>query len=256
MAPAFIMVAPTGARRTPADHPALPVTLPDIVETARACHAAGAAALHLHIRDDQGVHSLDPGRYRETLAELARTVPTMRVQVTTESAGIFSVGDQLATLTALHPEWVSLSIREVAREPELADRVYGTCAAAGTEIQHILYDTDDIRLLTEWTSKGIVRPDQTSVILVLGRYSAGQVSNPADLPPFHAQLSTGHRWMLCAFGAREHECLRAAHALGGDLRVGFENSLTDATGTPHASNAASVAALIASLGQQTERNTV
>ena len=55
--------------------------------------------------------------------------------------------------------------------------------------------------------------------------------------------------MLCAFGPREHACLVHAARLGGNLRVGFENSLVDATGSPHADNAASVASLI----QQLER---
>ena len=68
----FVMVAPTGARRGKADHPALPVTLPEILNAAVACHAAGADGFHLHIRDDAGVHSLDAGRYRETLEALAR----------------------------------------------------------------------------------------------------------------------------------------------------------------------------------------
>ena len=68
----FLMVAPNGAMRGKADHPALPVTIPETVETARACFQAGADALHLHIRDDQGRHTLDPGRYHEALVPLER----------------------------------------------------------------------------------------------------------------------------------------------------------------------------------------
>lgn len=49
--------------------------------------------------------------------------------------------------------------------------------------------------------------------------------------------------MVCAFGPSEHLCLSAAGQAGGALRVGFENSLTDAAGIPHRDNAASVAAL-------------
>lgn len=67
-----LMVAPTGARRGKADHPALPVSIPEIVATAVACFAAGARAIHAHVRDAGGLHSLDPGLYRELLAELHR----------------------------------------------------------------------------------------------------------------------------------------------------------------------------------------
>lgn len=243
----LIMVAPTGARRGKADHPQLPITLDEIVATAEACFAAGAPALHLHVRDDAGVHSLDTGRYEAALQALAETVPAMRIQITTESAGIFDVPAQLNCLEAVRPDWASVSIREIARAPELAARLYGGCAEAGTEVQHILFDRDDVALLQDWQGKGIVRPDQTSVIFVLGRYTKGQESDPADLLPFLDAMPERQDWMVCAFGRREHECLLATANAGGTLRVGFENSFIDADGAPHDSNATSVARLMARL---------
>ncbi|WP_406649786.1 3-keto-5-aminohexanoate cleavage protein [Aliisedimentitalea scapharcae] len=243
----LIMVAPNGARRTHADHPALPVTLSETIATARSCHRAGADALHLHVRDDAGAHSLDPGRYREALDELANAVPDMAVQITTESAGIFDVPAQLNTLNRVAPKWASISIREIARAPALADPVYGTCADNGTRVQHILYDTADAALLQAWTARGIVRPSQSDVILVLGRYVAGQTSNPQEIAPLLDTLHPGTNWMLCAFGANEHNCLIQAARLGGDIRVGFENSLCAADGTLYPDNAASVADLTAQL---------
>lgn len=248
----FIMVAPTGARRGKADHPSLPITLPEILRTALACHAAGANALHLHIRDDAGNHSLDAGRYRETLEALAKAAPTLLVQVTTESAELFSVSDQLACLTQLRPAWASISLREIARDPDLAPRVYATCADAGTRVQHIAYDHHDLALLQGWQAKGIVRADQSDVICVLGRYSKGQTSTTSDLGPFLAHMPHGRGRMLCAFGPHEHACLAAATAHGFDLRVGFENSLIDAKGVPHPDNAASVTALISLLQRNAE----
>ena len=65
--PALIIVAPNGARRTRDDHPALPVTIEQTVETAVACRQAGAGAIHLHVRDEKGRHSLDPGLYTEAV---------------------------------------------------------------------------------------------------------------------------------------------------------------------------------------------
>ncbi|MEP2531187.1 3-keto-5-aminohexanoate cleavage protein [Shimia sp.] len=240
----IIMVAPNGARRDKADHPALPLTLPEILQTAQACHAAGAQALHLHVRDDTGTHSLDAGRYREALDELAHSVPTMRVQITTEAAGIYDVAQQLACLEQVRPGWASISVRETLRNPDLAPRIYAACADMGCDVQHILYDTDDIALLTQLMATGIVRPDQSSVLFVLGRYSAGQTSNPSDLDPFLNALPDVANWMLCAFGPREHACLAHAAQKGGNLRVGFENSLVTADGSPHTDNAASVTSLI------------
>lgn len=246
----FIMVAPNGARRGKADHPALPITTPEIVATAQACFAAGADAMHLHIRDDQGNHSIDAGRYAEVLTELAAQVPDLAVQITTEAAGIFDVPAQFNCLRDLRPDWASISVREIARAPELAAKIYATCADQGTKVQHILYGLDDIDLLREWQGNGTVSADQTDVLFVLGRYTTGQVSSPADLDPFLDAMRDAKNWMICAFGAQEHECLAYAAKRGGALRVGFENSLTDAQNHPHLDNAASIKALRALLKKE------
>jgi len=243
----FIMVAPNGARRGKVDHPALPITTDDIVATATACHAAGADALHLHVRDAQGAHTLDADRYLEALAALEAVLPDMPVQITTESAGVFDVAAQLTCLQDVKPRWASISVREIARSPDLADSVYGTCAENDTKVQHIIYNTDDIALLADWRAQGSVRPNQSVVIFVLGRYTQGQISNPNDLAPFLEHWHSGAPWMVCAFGQQEHQCLTHAARHGGTLRVGFENNMTDAHGRPYADNAASVAALCALL---------
>jgi len=237
------MVAPNGARRGKSDHPALPVTLPEIIDTARACHEAGADALHLHVRDDDGAHSLDAGRYREALSELKAQVPGMRTQITTEAAGVFDVAAQRACLRDVQPEWASISIREMARDPDVAWRVYDLCAEQGTEVQHILYDTDDATLLRDWQERGIIRSNQTSTIFVLGRYTTTRHASPADIAPFRAALPGAANWMVCAFGPQEHACLVAAAEQAGNLRVGFENSFTAADGAVHTDNAASVTIL-------------
>lgn len=243
----FIMVAPNGARRVKTDHAQIPLSVFEITATARACQSAGADGIHVHVRDDTGKHSLDAGRYLEILKELSLAVPGMRAQITTESAGIFELPEQLACLEQVKPSWASISVREVAKAPELADRLYGTCTENATEVQHILYDTDDVALLQDWQSKGIVRPNQNSVIYVLGRYTKGQVSNPDDLHTFLDAHPERKNWMVCAFGAQEHECLQKAAAAGGDLRVGFENSLHDSNDQLHNDNASSVAALVRKL---------
>ncbi len=237
----YVLVAPNGARRGHADHPAIPLTTSEIVATAQACHAAGADGVHLHVRNEDGSHSLDAGRYAETLAELRQTVPGLDVQITTEAAGVFDVQAQFECLRRVQPEWASVSVREIARAPEMAARVYALCAEQGTRVQHILYDASDARQLEEWKKQGVVREEQQDRLLVLGRYSTGQESGPEDLDAFPADTSP---WMVCAFGRREHECLLAAASRGAGIRVGFENSLVNADGDIWPDNAASVAALM------------
>ncbi len=240
----YILVAPNGARRGPSDHPRLPVSMEQIVETARACFESGANGLHLHIRDPEGQHSLDSGQYLETLAELRQAVPGLELQITTEAVGVYDVPAQFACLEQVRPEWASISVREIARASELADKVYGLCSDQGTRVQHILYDAEDAALLAQWQKAGIVRGGQTESLFVLGRYTSGQQSSPQDLDVFPTGASP---WMVCAFGTQEHACLTYAAQQGGDVRVGFENSLTDESGTLWKDNTASVSALVAML---------
>lgn len=243
MSSPYLLVAPNGARRTHKDHPALPVSLDEIVATAASCQLAGANGLHLHVREDDGTHSLDAGRYLETIAAISETTPELDIQITTEAAGIFDVASQLTCLEKVAPNWASISVREIARSPELVDRVYGTCANNGTRVQHILYDAEDAALLDRWQAEGTVRETQLDRLLVLGRYATGQKSQPSDLDVFLTNGTPKDSWMVCAFGPMEHACLARAAELGGDVRVGFENGLTDEHETPWADNAASVAAL-------------
>ena len=75
------------------------------------------------------------------------------------------------------------------------------------------------------------------LLFVLGRYSAGQTSDPRGLLPFLDELSHEAPWMVCAFGTGEHRCAATAAALGGHVRVGFENNLALKDGSPAGSNA-------------------
>ena len=63
----LITVAPTGAETSKQDCPQLPTTLEELVKTAQECEAAGAAMIHVHIRDDEHRPTLDLGRLKETV---------------------------------------------------------------------------------------------------------------------------------------------------------------------------------------------
>lgn len=247
MSAPLIMVAPNGARRGKPDHPMLPVRTEETVSEAIACHRAGAGALHLHVRDDAGQHSLDAGRYLEALQEVAKAVPTMALQITTESAGRYGPEAQYDCLEQVKPDWASISVREIARDAALAPRLYGLCADRGTRVQHIAYDAEDLELLRQWRRTGVVRPEQDEVICVLGAYAPPRAGAPSDLDPLLPSLN-GLRFAVCAFGAQEQSCLiDAAHRGAEILRVGFENNLTAPDGKLWTNNAAAVSSLRTSL---------
>ncbi|OIQ39440.1 MAG: 3-keto-5-aminohexanoate cleavage protein [Roseobacter sp. MedPE-SW] len=245
MADYQITVAPNGARRQKSDHPKLPITPLELAQTASACQAAGAKVLHLHVRDEAGVHSLDARRYREAMAAVRAAAPGMEIQITTESAGIYPPSAQLACLQALRPQAASIAVREMAQDPAVAARGYALCAENGTEVQHILYGPSCIAQLVAWYAEGVVPVQMRGVIFVLGKYAPATPAQPQELAPFvTAARAMDLNWSLCAFGRDERACLLAAIKAGGNARVGFENNLETPEGALLEDNAAAVAALV------------
>lgn len=241
-----IAVAPNGARRVKADHPAIPLTPREIAATAATCADAGATVLHLHVRDDAGRHSLDVERYRAAAAAVRDGAgDRLVIQATTEAVGIYSAHEQMAMVRALRPEAVSLAIRELAVDDAEAADFFAWVDRAGIAPQYILYDTADRDRLVALQARGIVPQAAPNALFVLGRYTAGQQSDPRALLPFLAGWPADWPWSLCAFGAAEAACVAAAAALGGHARVGFENNMTLPDGRVASGNEALVANLAA-----------
>tara|TARA_R110002124_G_scaffold86958_4_gene224302 strand:+ start:1884 stop:2633 length:750 start_codon:yes stop_codon:yes gene_type:complete len=249
MKPFKLTVAPNGARLQKSDHPALPISIAEIVACARDCFVAGADEIHLHVRHSDGCHSLDAGQYSEALTELALVVPEMSVQITTESAGVFDVDAQLACLQSLKPSAASISVREMARNADLAKRVYGLCADVGTNVQHILYSPECVTQLLKWRADGTILAAQKDAIFVLGHYNPPVLATPSHLDVFLNAID-GHdiTWSACAFGLNEHACLSRAIQMGGHARIGFENNHQSADGKIFADNSASITAFLAQQG--------
>ena len=251
--PCLIMVAPNGARRTKADHPALPITPAELARTASQCLEAGAAAIHLHVRDRDGGHTLDTDAYRAALSAVRGAVgDRMICQVTTESVGLYGPDEQMAMVRELRPEAVSMAVRELVpdtgHEAE-ANRFFAWMAAERIRPQFILYDRNDVRRFNELRQRGVIPDGSAFLLFVLGRYTPGQQSEPRDLLPFLGDWDPSDRWAMCAFGRREGVCALTAAALGGHSRVGFENNLTLSTGETAPHNAALVAEAVAAARQ-------
>ncbi|WP_280191314.1 3-keto-5-aminohexanoate cleavage protein [Delftia sp. PS-11] len=242
--PLIITVAPNGAYKQPSDHPALPITPQTLAATARACRDAGAAMIHMHIRDAQGRHSLDVDGYREAQRVVREAVGTqMVIQITSEAAGVYQALEQIAMVEALRPEAVSIGLREIDR-PEVGEeglaRFFAGLVRERAMVQVILYDVADLRRWQALRARGVVPEAPWFLLFVLGRYSAGQTSRPQDLLPFLAAHDGGEPWAVCAFGAAENSCVAAAAVFGGHARVGFENNLLTKDGLTAPDNAALV----------------
>ncbi len=241
-------VAPNGGRRTKADHPAIPLSPREMAETAAACLAAGAAMIHLHVRNAQGGHLLDAAAFADAIAAVKGTVGSrLVIQMTTESLGLYAPAEQMAVVKAVRPEAISLALREFAPtdadEPAFAEFLTWMKGEAILP-QIILYSPEELARLDGLRGRGLIPWEDPPVLFVLGRYTVGQTSAPADLLPFLAPgLPRPEHWMTCAFGRFETACACAAALLGGHARIGFENNLHLPDGSPAPGNEALVAAV-------------
>ena len=229
--PTIIMAAPNGARKVKTDHPAMPVTISETIASAKECHAAGASILHAHVRDDNGEHLLDAGRYQRLLDGLRAEVPTMLVQITTEAVGVYTPKQQADLVFDLKPDFVSVGFREMIGDNgqearNHAEHFYHQSFTNQIHVQHILYDIEDLVQFRQAIADGILPPARPHVLLVLGRYSGNFQSEPEEMAPFIADgLTDVASWSICAFGYREFDVMIEAIENGGHCRVGFENNL-------------------------------
>jgi 3-keto-5-aminohexanoate cleavage enzyme len=261
MAPLTLMAAVNGARRTKADHPALPIDVEEVAAASAACAAAGAQAVHLHVRDAAGLHTLDADLYRAATQAVRRTAgPDFVIQITTEAVGRFTPAEQIETVRSVVPQAVSIAFKELVPDPSAeaaAGDLYAWAASQGMAVQHIVYAPEELDRLFDAAARGVVPGERLSVLFPLGRYAVAQESDPLELLPFVSRIRDSGRadtitWMCCAFGRAETPALMASAALGGNVRVGFENSFFNADGSRAADNAErvrEVAGAVASLAR-------
>jgi 3-keto-5-aminohexanoate cleavage enzyme len=248
-APLIISVAPNGARRSKLDHPAIPLSSAEIAEEAGRCADAGASLLHLHVRDADGRHSLSPDAYRGAIDRIhARVGDRLLVQITTESCGIFQADEQMAAVLTVKPAAASFALREFIAasgdEPRARD-FFAAVKELGTQPQFILYEPAEIDRLRELMAAGVIPFAAPSVLFVLGRYPGGPSPEPSSLVPFLARWGRQEAWTACSFGPAELRVAAAAIALGGHVRVGFENNLQRPDGSYLASTAEQVTSVAA-----------
>src|SRR5579864_7932766 len=148
----LITVAPTGAEADKAQVPALPVTLDELVATAKECEAAGAAVIHVHIRDRTARPTLDRALLTDTVAALRESTDLI-VQLSTGGAVTDSFDDRLAVLEAA-PDACSLTCGTVnfgdevfANPYPFMRELYARTQAAGVVPEFELFDLGQVTSL-------------------------------------------------------------------------------------------------------------
>jgi len=253
----LITVAPTGAEADKAATPALPVTLDELVTTAKECEAAGAAVIHVHIRDADARPTLDLGRLRATVGALRESTGLL-VQLSTGGAVTDSLDDRLAVLDA-GPDACSLTCGTVNFGDEVfanpwpfIRRLYARTQELGVVPEFELFDLGHVATLHRLLDDlGAPAGGRVHCDLVMG-VPGGMPGDVAALVAAVAALPAGATWSATGIGRTTLPVMLAAVAAGGHLRVGMEDTLSFARGRAVSGNAELVerAAQLARLAQR------
>jgi uncharacterized protein (DUF849 family) len=245
----LITVAPTGAESSKAAVPALPVTIDELVATAKECEALGAAIIHVHIRDDAAEPTLDQGRLRDTVAALRQSTDLI-VQLSSGGAVTDPEGDRLAVLDA-GPEMASCTMGTVnfgddvfLNRWEFIVDLHTRMQERGIVPEYEIFDLGHLTSLVRLLDRhGLPYGGHVHVDLVMGVPGgmAGDTATLAGCAHALRDLPAGTTFSATGIGRSTIPVMLASLSAGGHLRVGLEDTLTYAKGQPVESNAQLVA---------------
>jgi uncharacterized protein (DUF849 family) len=245
----LITVAPTGAESAKADVPVLPVTLDELVATAKECEAVGASIIHVHIRDADARPTLDPGRLQATV-EALRDSTDLIIQLSSGGAVTDPESDRLAVLDA-GPEMASCTMGTVnfgddvfLNRWEFIVDLHTRMQERGIVPEYEIFDLGHLTSLVRLLDRhGLPYGGHVHVDLVMG-VPGGMAGDTATLAACaHAlrDLPAGTTFSATGIGRSTIPVMLASLSAGGHLRVGLEDTLTYAKGQPVESNAQLVA---------------
>jgi 3-keto-5-aminohexanoate cleavage enzyme len=259
----LITVAPTGAETAKSAFPALPTTLDEVVETALRCEAAGAAMIHLHIRDEEHEPTLDIGRLSDFVAAV-RDRTTLVVQLSTGGSVHDPLGDRLKVLDA-EPDSCSLTMGttnfgdDVFMNPwPFVSELYQLSQDREVVPEFELFDLGHVaalhRLLATY---GLPFGGKVHCDLVMGVPGGMPGTADALVAAVQALPAETTSWSATGIGRTTLAVALASLSKGGHLRVGMEDTLSFARGVPVAHNAELVerAAALAELAQRPAMST-
>ncbi len=238
----LVTVAPTGAETAKADCPQLPTTLEELVAAARECEAAGAAMIHVHIRDGEHRPTLDQGRLKDTVAAL-REATDLVVQLSTGGSVHDPLDDRLKVLDA-KPDSCSLTMGttnfgdDVFSNPwPFVCDLYQLSQEREVVPEFELFDLGQVAALRRLLDRyGLPYGGRVHCDFVMGvpggmpGTADALVAGVAALPP---QVTS---WSATGIGRTTLAVAMTALAKGGHLRVGMEDVLTISRGVPVESN--------------------
>ncbi len=243
----IITAALTGSRPTKAMNPAVPYTPEEIAAEAIACARAGAAVVHIHVRDPiTGAPSSDPALFAEVVARI-RAGCDVLINLTTSGLHIEGedvVARRLAPV-ALRPELCSFDVGSVnfrdrlfANPPAWGETAARAMQAAGVKPEIEVFDVGHIHQARYLLERGLI--DSPPYFQLCMGVDWGIPATAENLLFMQRQLPSGAVWSVLGVGRTQLPMITLGILLGGHIRVGFEDNLYLRKGVLAPSNAAFV----------------
>ena len=259
----IITCAVTGSAPTPDKNPAVPVTPEEIAQSALEAHAAGAAIVHLHVRNPETkLSSLEPAYYREATERIRASGSDVVINLTTGPGASFVPGDEnpadgtakstfvtpearVQHVVEMKPEICSLDIATMNRPnrvflntPDHLTKMAQRIRAAGVKPELEVFDLGHIELARHLLDQGILE-SPALFQLCLGT-AFGAPARIESLIHMRDLLPAGATWAAFGISRWEMPIVAAAVQLGGHVRVGLEDNIYIERGVLAPSNAALV----------------
>jgi 3-keto-5-aminohexanoate cleavage enzyme len=256
--PCIITVAITGSVPTKQDSPAVPITVPEQVESTHAAYEAGASLVHVHVRNDDGTTTSDPEKFGRFLAGVRKHCPDMIVQFST--GGRSGLGKERGGMLHLKPEMASLTTGSVnfakiiyENHPTLINDLAASMLTHDIKPEVEIFDLAMLYNAAKLVADGLLKAP-IHVQFVLGIPGA----LPADREVLEFELGQlermlpGATWTAAGIGRHQLAVNEWALELGGHCRTGLEDNLRfdkERLATSNAELVQRVAALVGRFGR-------
>jgi len=260
----ILTCAVTGNLTKPGQNPNLPITPEEIASDCLAAADEGAAMVHIHVRHpDDGRPSMEVAHYREVVERIRERNRSLIVNLTTGPGGRYQPGDpdpavagprtnflpplrRVEHVVALRPDVASLDLNTMSFGPEVVINVpesVRTMAAAmydaGVTPEAELFDTGDIHLLGDLIAEGAIKTPILCSLVMGVKYGFPATTEALSLA--RSMLPAGTEWSAVGIGRMAFPMLVQSWLLGGNVRIGMEDTLYIAKGRQTSGNAELVA---------------
>ena len=247
----IITAAICGAEVTKEQNPAVPYTVEEIVREAKSAVDAGAAIVHLHVRFDDGTPTQSRDRFQECEEAIYKACPNVILIPSTGGAVGMTPDERLqSTDTNPIPEMATLDCGTCNFGDEIFDNTMPTMRAFGTRMiergikpEYECFEMGHLDTILTMARKGEVPGAPMQFNFVLGVPGC----TPATVPNLCWMVNAipaGSTWTVTGIGRHAFPMAAAAIAMGGNVRVGFEDNLNLAKGVPAKSNGELVAKVV------------